>query len=676
MNTIIDGALRKFLRAFTEALFDGQSMAISVDQVVRNIEKQLDFVGGKARDRTRVAMLATHVILGLFDFTDMTPAQRRQRIEDRLINVTVDELQDLARIRGIVLAGYYGHWEGDSFDQQQSNSVWQATGFVHPERRQRSASERPVVRNPANDLSPNAFVSVSEIDPDIDVIVVGSGAGGGVAAYNLAAKGHKVLVIERGGHYPSTIITAEERLMAARLFRDGALQFSTDNDVVLFQGNAVGGSTLVNNGICLRMYGDDVHPDSPKVVETWENMGSKIDKSRLTKSYDAVEKQTGFERPLGRVGAEEGRKNGNHLIDAWNAYKAAHPGDAKVAKANAKWFFKSWGQPGSGHECVYCGYCNTGCAYGRRMGSIEAFLRPATQRPDNPVRILANATVERIEWGRDASDGKNVADGVHAKLSDGSRKVIKARKGVVLSAGTMASTRILRESGYGNSGDNVSVNMACPVIALMPDGATSPAWDEDQMTSYVDCGNYLLESHFQPIMSMAALVTGWFDEHFRRMHLLGRLTSAGVLVPVDRKGKVSGRSASIKLSHGDLKRMREALATLTKVHLKGGAVEVWPALMRGQKIMAGATDAEVDAFFEQHVRDSDDLVLSSSHPHGGNAFHPDYHKGVVDMKMKVHGTRNVMVCDASVFPSCIKVNAQLSTMAISHYATGFEDPFA
>ena len=675
MSSILDPMLRGFLRAFTEALFEGQPMAISAKQVVRNIETQLSLIGGPAANRTRLAMMATFVVLGPFDFIQMTPVQRRQRMEKRLINVTVDELQDLARIRGIVLAGYYGHWEGNSDNLQDNNPVWQTTGFVHPENRVRNAPERQIIRNPAHDLPASAFVTVDTLDPTIDVIVVGSGAGGGVAAYNLAKHGHKVLVIERGGHYPSIAINAEERVMAARLFRDGALQFSSDNDVVLFQGNALGGSTLVNNGICLRMYGDDVHPAGPDIMQNWVDMGAGLDENRMTQSYEAVEAQTGFIRPAGRVSAIEGRKNGNHLIDSWNAYKADHANDSKVAAADAKWFFKSWGQPGSGHECVYCGYCNTGCAYGRRMGSIEAFLRPATQLP-NPVRILVNAEVEQIEWKGVGADGKRVAGGVRVTLPNGKRRTLKARKGVVLAAGTMASSRIMRESGYSNSGEKLSVNMACPVIALMPLGSTTPAWDEDQMTSYVDCGDFLLESHFQPIMSMAALVTGWFDEHFRRMHSLRQLTSAGVLVPIDRKGKIKGRSASIKLSYGDLARMRTALATLCKVHLKGGALEVWPALMRGQKIMAGATDAEVDAFFEEHIRDSDDLVLSSSHPHGGNGFHPDYRKGVVDMTMKVHGTRNVLICDASVFPSCIKVNAQLSTMAISHYATGFTDPFA
>ena len=49
-------------------------------------------------------------------------------------------------------------------------------------------------------------------------------------------------------------------------------------------------------------------------------------------------------------------------------------------------------------------------------------------------------------------------------------------------------------------------------------------------------------------------------------------------------------------------------------------------------------------------------------------------KGVVDLNCKVHGTTNVLVTDASTFTSCIRVNAQLTTMAMAHYATA-QAPF-
>lgn len=84
---------------------------------------------------------------------------------------------------------------------------------------------------------------------------------------------------------------------------------------------------------------------------------------------------------------------------------------------------------------------------------------------------------------------------------------------------------------------------------------------------------------------------------------------------------------------------------------------------------------DIDGFFETAIRESDDVTLSSSHPHGGNAINVDPDAGVVDPDCRVHGTTNVIVTDASVFPTCIRVNAQWTTMAMAHYATARHDPF-
>jgi len=202
----------------------------------------------------------------------------------------------------------------------------------------------------------------------------------------------------------------------------------------------------------------------------------------------------------------------------------------------------------------------------------------------------------------------------------------------------MASSRILDASGIEGAGEGISLNIASPVSALMPEGREVRAWDEDQMTTYVDRGDFLLESHFQPPMSMASLLTGWFGDHARKMQNYNRLASA----------------------------VWRAIATLVRVHFGSGAIEVYPALARGGTI---TPDMDIDAFLNDAIREADDVVLSSSHPHGGNAMNDDPGLGVVDTRCRVHGTTNVMVTDASVFPSCIRVNAQLTTMAMAHHAT-------
>jgi choline dehydrogenase-like flavoprotein len=71
---------------------------------------------------------------------------------------------------------------------------------------------------------------------------------------------------------------------------------------------------------------------------------------------------------------------------------------------------------------------------------------------------------------------------------------------------------------------------------------------------------------------------------------------------------------------------------------------------------------------DEIVRDNTDIGLHTSHPQGGNAVSRDPAKGVVDERFRVHGTENVYVCDASVFPSSVTVNPQLTVMALADYA--------
>ena len=178
-------------------------------------------------------------------------------------------------------------------------------------------------------------------------------------------------------------------------------------------------------------------------------------------------------------------------------------------------------------------------------------------------------------------------------------------------------------------------------------------------------GDFLLESHFQPPMSMASLMPGWFADHSQRMKNFGRVHSAGILFPADRRGQIVDGKLKFRLDvDDDLPMLRRAMATLTKVHFAAGALECYPALAKGQKV---TPDMDIDAFFRAAIREQDDVTLSSSHPHGGNAINEDPQYGVVDPECRVHGTTNVFVTDASVFPSCIRVNAQWTTMAMAHY---------
>ena len=662
-------------RRLAETMFvEPSQMAIKPKQVVDNLQRLFANIEGDTPKNAAISVIAAWVVLGGPVWHFGPRAFRRWRIERRLKNSRIDLFQDMARIRGIVYVGYYGHWVDPDVgktgphaaeDANRTNPVLNAIGFTLPRHRTRAGTpdDPKIEEYTANDLPDTVFIGQDAIPDSVEVVVIGSGAGGAVAASNLADQGYEVLVIEAGTYLSSSQITPHEAHMSSSLFKDGAIQTTKNRDIIVFQGRTVGGSTVINNGICLRLEREgETHPDANDVLATWRAIGAGVDADVLEDSYARVEARLGVHEIDRRLGIS----NGNRLLHGWAAYQSGSS-EPLDQRAIAGWFRKNWGAKHENNRCVSCGYCNTGCPYGRKRAMPESFLLHATMAAPRKARILAHAAVSHIGWnGRDAA-GQKIASTVQILLPDGRSKTIRVTKGVVVAAGTIASSNILSASGIKGTGKGISLNIACPVPALMPDAVK--AWDEDQMATFVDRGDFLIESHFQPPMSMASLVPGWFDDHFTRMLNYNRLASAGVLFPADRLGKIKGGKLDFKLKPTDLAVLRRALATLTKVHFAGGAQEVYPALLHGETLYAGMSDAAIDAFYLENITEPDDVVLSSSHPHGGNAINADAAKGVVDLDQKVHGTANVLVTDASVMPSCIRVNAQLTTMAMADRVT-------
>ena len=672
MRQPFDHAQLRFLTALGEALFDDfEELAISLDQVVANVEEFFALVGGTKASEISWSLRIAELAMGPL-FTELSVEKRKDRVRRRMQNTQFDAFQDMSKLRSILYFGYYGHWLEDGHTvgdggqkANEHNPVLKQIGFTLPKFRTRGADDVALTAIPGREIAPEHVIPFAKVPDDIDVIVVGSGSGGAVSAHNLAKLGYKVLVVEAGPFMPSHHITHEERHMVSRLYKHGALQSTRDNDFIVFQGRNVGGSPTINNGICLRMKGDRLsHPGAPDVFDKWRSIGAPIDEARFGQCYDTIAQDLG----LGEAEPRSGRSNGAHLLEGWKAF-AAGTDDPWFQQARSGWFTKNFGPPGTENACAYCGYCNTGCPYGRKVGMAQSYLPWACAKYG--VRILASTKVEKILWARGPGKQRR-AIGVSITDEDGAPHIIACKKGVVVAAGVIASSLLLERSGVAGTGNQISLNVASPIIALMPKGRT-PAWDEDQMTSVVDCGEFMLESHFQPPLSMASMMPGWFGEMDRRMRHYGQIVSAGILFPADRRGNLVGGKLEVKLTLDDIQLVRRASATLAGVHFAGGALEVWPALMKGQTLKP---NDDLTAFYDHAIREADDVTMSSSHPQGGNQMHFDPNEGVVDPDCRLHAALNVLVTDASVFPSCIRVNAQFTTMAMAHYATGYADPFA
>ena len=111
MTSPFSSSQLKFFEKFAEAMFDGYTqMAIPLSQVVSNFSKIYELVGDPPAAKMRTVLTLAPLALGL-DFTSISVARRRKRIENNLVNSSIDIKQDLARLKALTYAAYYGHCE-------------------------------------------------------------------------------------------------------------------------------------------------------------------------------------------------------------------------------------------------------------------------------------------------------------------------------------------------------------------------------------------------------------------------------------------------------------------------------------------------------------------------------------------------------------------------------------
>jgi choline dehydrogenase-like flavoprotein len=149
------------------------------------------------------------------------------------------------------------------------------------------------------------------------------------------------------------------------------------------------------------------------------------------------------------------------------------------------------------------------------------------------------------------------------------------------------------------------------------------------------------------------------------MHRYRHMACAGVLVGTTTPGRVkptrNGPEIEYTASAADRDRVIEGLGVAGRIWLHAGATRVMPATFTWQEYR---TPASLDALAPS-IRETGDLLLTSAHPQGGNAI-----GDVVDEDFRVRGFANLFLCDASVFPTSLHVNPQLTVMGMAQYAAG------
>lgn len=480
-----------------------------------------------------------------------------------------------------------------------------------------------------------------------EYVVVGTGAAGPVLAYYLARAGKDVLLLERGPDVPADKMSQNEVEMVGRLFKDGGAQMNTACDMFLLQGNCVGGSTTLTNGVCFHF------PDD--VLDAWEAQhGVALDRARIAdaqRRVDSVLNVHELERDVFNPGTP--------LLERGMRALGLEP----------RHFRKNF------LDCVGCGYCTVGCRYGRKMHSGVTWVPMAQEKG---CRVLALTEASKLETGAAGIDALVCRD-----LGSGETFRVKADQ-YVLSCGAINTPGLLLKSGItgeGTVGRWVSFNVGAICFAEFPEPID--AFDGDQMCVWMDGRpDFVLEQLHNPPASFALTLPLWHREHYEQLDRYRYMTGLGSLVATEPRGRIFHpplprwhEEIRFAASPLELDKMRRGIETAARIFLRAGATRAIPPCAETLRIESEKDLAGLPSRFQEQKQLAG---FGSSHPHGGCRMGVKAKQSVVDPEFRVWGYDNLYVCDASVFPTSLGVNPQVPIMALADYAAlaiaGVEPP--
>lgn len=496
-------------------------------------------------------------------------------------------------------------------------------------------------------------------DETVDVCIVGTGCGGAVIARELAAAGHRVLMLERGGFFLMDRGDFDQREddMFARIDGGRGLDTTRDGLLALTYGHNVGGASV--------HYWADTWRTPKDRCDLWASVHGVEHHSHeeLLPHFERIE------RDLNVHPAADDRLNRmNQLFEA-GARKAGYRVE-RVMQARK--------------ECVGSGYCAQGCAYDAKQSQLVTYLPAALQ---SGARIFADCRADQIliEGGR--------AVGVAARFIDrrtnapsGFRLRVRARVVVAAAGGFNTAPLLLRSKvpdPSGQLGKNLQVNPVVQTYALFEEPVVMwrnipAAVGSDQFRlatldgdRYVEGGYLLYPNQLQPA-TLAALLPGFGHAHRALMaqaHRIGSATSwlddvGSGSVSVDGEGHPSWEYT---LAPQDVLAARDAMKKQATVLLYAGAREVFLGDTRGTRIRTLGELSRIDSV---EVK-AGAAMFPAPHPSSMCRMGKDPATSVVNSRHEVHTVRDLYVCDPSAFPTAVSVDPSETIMAWSYVAAGF-----
>ena len=527
-----------------------------------------------------------------------------------------------------------------------------------------------------------------------DVVVIGSGASGGMAAYNLTQHGVKVLMLDAGEKFDySTIWThvlpyeQDARLQAGgqapRFYLDTAEQpYLTDPDkpFSLVRVWGLGGKTNVWGRVSLRMSDMDFKAADR---DGW-GIPWPIAYADVAPYYDRVE------RLIGVCGGDDdsevlpGSRNfmppppprcGEVIVR--RAAESLNIPAVQIRRANLTRNHRGFA------ACHYCGSCGSGCGTASRFCSADHLIPFALET--GHLTIQSNAVAARV-----MVDDRGRARGVqYFDRRTGAEREVRARV-VVLAASCMDSTRILLNStserypnGLGNESDMLGRNFVeqtmVHVRGFLPQLFDRPYRNDDG----IDGGHFYIP-------------------RFNHRRNVDYLRGFGIQMWATGCGTTAVPVAEIQPGFGAefKRRVKQRYPALVSLHPFG---EVLPRPENRVTVDPGRTDrygvplmkvsvtfAENERAMIRHMYDTCEEILNAAgaevgpidrtvhdmpgsaiHEHGTCRMGADPRQSVLNAHNQMHDVDNVFVVDGSAFTNASEKNPTLTILALSWRATDY-----
>jgi cholesterol oxidase len=517
---------------------------------------------------------------------------------------------------------------------------------------------------------------------DFDWIVVGSGFGGSVSALRLSEKGYSVGVLECGkrfgdNDFPKSTWDLRRYFWAPRLGMKGIFRLTQFKDVAVVSGCGVGGGSLG--------YANTLYVPEKTFFEDPQWSGLADWEAELAPHYEEAQ------RMLGVVVHEDDdpadqllRDLGEHL-GVGDTYRKTpigvyldNPGQTVPDP-----YFGGEGPARTG--CMRCGRCMVGCPHGAKNTLVKNYLWLAEHRG---ARVEAERTVTDVRpiGAADGSDGYAVTSERSGMIPGRGRRTLTAR-GVIFAAGPLGTNKLLQRCRLGGSlprisnrlGEVVRTNSEMILAVTVPEdypedltkrvAITSSIWTDPH--THIETVTY---GHDGDSMSaLYTLLTGDGTKATRPLKLLGQVLRHPVnFLKIMRPKGWSRRTIIILV----MQTLDNAIALRPK-RKRNGDVRLTteqdpekpnptfiPVANEAAEWLAERTGGIAQSSFSEALFN----VPNTAHILGGAIIGAGPEDGVIDVRQRIFGYENLLVCDGAAVPANVGVNPSLTITALAERA--------